>query len=115
MGCATFCCYLLVRLQEDEMEPSSDSTPAKGFVDKLPDGRCIHIDAQSGRCLNWEQRPKTCRVYNCNDDPLLQVVMRTGFNNIAELARASTRMMIPRECYRFIPDQQDQDSNKTTD
>lgn len=109
MGCATFCCRMLVRLQPDEMEPGDGITPAKGFVDKDADGYCIHIDRRSGRCNNWEKRAKTCREYECNSDFLLQVVLREGFINIAELARAAARAYIPKETYRYVPMLEDAD------
>lgn len=103
MGCATFCCRMLVRLQPDEMEPGDGVTPPKGFIDKDLEGYCIHFDQGSGRCNNWEKRPKICREYECNSDFMLQVVLREGFINIAELAKASVRVFIPKETYISIP------------
>ena len=103
MGCATFCCRMLVRLQPDEMEPDDGITIPKGFVDKDPEGYCIHFDRDSGICNNWEKRPKICREYECNSDFMLQVVLREGFVNIAELAKASVRIYIPKETYIYIP------------
>jgi uncharacterized protein len=103
MGCATFCCRMLVRLQPDEMEPGDGITPPKGFVDKDPEGYCVHIDRDSGRCNKWGKRSKTCREYHCNADFLLQVVLREGFVNIAELARAAARISIPKETYQYVP------------
>jgi len=103
MGCATFCCRKLVRLEPDEMEPSDGKTPAKGFVDKDPEGYCIHFDRDSGDCTNWEKRPRVCREYECNSDFLLQVVLREGFNNIATLARSAVNTYILKENYIKIP------------
>lgn len=103
MGCATFCCRMLVRLQPDEMEPGDGVVPPKGFVDKDLEGYCIHFDQDNGRCNNWENRPKICCEYECNSDFMLQVVLRKGFTNIAELARASVSIYIPKETYRYIP------------
>jgi hypothetical protein len=103
MGCAVFCCRMLVRLQPDEMEPSDGTTPAKGFVDKDPEGYCIYYNQESGLCDNWEKRPKVCREYECNSDFMLQVVLREGFTNIAELAKAASKAFIPKECYIKIP------------
>ncbi len=103
MGCATFCCRMLVRLQPDEMEPGDGITPPKGFVDKDPEGYCVHFDQDSGHCSNWQARPKICREYECNSDFMLQVVLREGFTNIAELAKAAVRVCIPREIYRYVP------------
>lgn len=103
MGCATFCCRMMVRLQPDEMEKGDSTTPAKGFVDKDPEGYCIHIDRKTGHCENWKNRPKVCREYECNSDFMLQVVIREGFKNIADLARKAINAYIPKESYRFVP------------
>lgn len=102
MGCATFCCRMLVRLQPEEMEECEGGIK-KGFVDKDPEGYCVHIDRKTGKCNNWENRPKVCREYECNSDFLLQVVIREGFINIAELAKASVNVLIPKESYIHIP------------
>jgi Fe-S-cluster containining protein len=102
---------MLVRLQENEMEPTDDGSPAKGYVDKDPEGYCVHIERDSGFCNNWEKRPKVCREYECNSDFMLQVVLREGFVNIAELAKASVRVFIPKETYRFVPTLDDADSD----
>ena len=34
LGCQTFCCRLLVRLEPDERAESKDGLPAPGFVDR---------------------------------------------------------------------------------
>lgn len=103
MGCATFCCRMMVRLQPDEMEKGDGITPPKGFVDKDPEGYCVHIDRETGRCNNWGKRPRVCREYECNSDFMLQVVLRNGFTNIAELARQAINAYIPKESYRYVP------------
>lgn len=103
LGCQTFCCRMLVRLQPDEMEHGDGSTPAKGFVDKDPEGYCIYFNRNNHLCKIWEKRPKVCRQYECNSDFMLQVALRHSFNNIAELARASVKAYIPKETYRFVP------------
>jgi len=103
MGCSTFCCRMLVRLQPDEMEPSDGTTPAKGFVDKDSEGYCIHFDRNNARCTNWEKRPKVCREYECNSDFLLQVVLRKGFKNIADLAKKAANIYIVKESYIKVP------------
>jgi Fe-S-cluster containining protein len=28
----------------------------------------VHFDRESGRCLVYENRPATCRVFDCRDD-----------------------------------------------
>ncbi len=103
MGCQTFCCRLLVRLKPEERVESHDGLPAKGFVDKDSQGLCVHMDQETWQCKNWQSRPLTCREYNCNDDFLLQVVLRDGFTNIADLARKATSAYIPKETYLSVP------------
>jgi len=90
MGCASFCCRLIVRLQADERDPGSPDHHAKHCLDKHPrDGLCVYFERESGRCSVWEQRPRTCREYECNSDPLLQVVLREGYSSMVRLAFAS--------------------------
>lgn len=101
MGCGTFCCYLLVRLDDDERPPPEAGLPAKGYVDKTSDGRCIHLDPQTGRCASWDQRPRICRSYVCNADPLLQTVLREGFVSLVQLTRR--HVDIPREQWIQVP------------
>lgn len=99
LGCRTFCCRLLVRLHPDERQEQGKNQPAKGFVDKETDGLCVHLDRVSFRCRIWNERPRVCRAYDCNDDFLLQVALREEFHNVADLLRASSRAYIPRETY----------------
>lgn len=108
MGCATFCCRLLVRLKEHEMEKSEGQTAAKGFVDKNEEGLCIHLNRETWGCNIWEKRPQICREYDCNSDFLLQVVLREGFTNIADIARKAAKAYIPKETYIKIPMQDEQ-------
>lgn len=103
MGCNTFCCRLLVPLKPHEREQPTDGQPAKGFVAKDPQGLCVHMDPGTWRCTIWERRPETCREYACNDDFKLQVVVREGFNGIANLARRATSAYIPRETFVKVP------------
>lgn len=105
LGCRTFCCRLLVRLDPDEREPSNNGLPPKGFVDKdLNDGLCIHLDRESYRCRIWARRPRVCREYHCNDDEMLQAALKLGeFRNIVELAKAATQMVLPRDSYVRVP------------
>ncbi len=87
MGCATFCCRLLVRLKPHERETAASGEVAKGFVDKDEQGLCVHLNRESWRCDIWAQRPEVCREYDCNQDVLLQVVLREGCRNIVDVAR----------------------------
>ncbi len=104
LGCSTFCCRLLVRLYEDERVPTTDGSTPKGFVDKAPDGLCIHLDRDTHRCSIWETRPRICREYDCNYDHLLQAAIRFGVKNIAQLSRDSLSLRIPPEECIKVPD-----------
>lgn len=103
LGCQSFCCRLLVRLKPHEMEPSIDGMAAKGYVDKAEDGYCVHIDRVKGICRRWQSRPEACREYTCNGDPNLQIVLRYGITNIAEVAKRAASEYINTETYIKIP------------
>ncbi len=103
LGCRTYCCRLLVKLKPHEMAESVDGMPAKGYVDKNSQGLCVHMDTETWLCKIWESRPETCREYTCNDDFMLQVAIREGFENIADLARKTTTAYIPKETYVKVP------------
>jgi len=97
LGCATFCCRLIVRLRDDE-RPSFDGA---GTIEKSEDGLCCYLDRDSYMCGIWEKRPQVCREYTCNDDDLLQIVLREGFKDLKTLALS--KLFIPRETYIKIP------------
>jgi Fe-S-cluster containining protein len=103
MGCDTFCCRLLVRLKAHEMEKTDGHRAAKGFVDKDETGICVHLNRETWGCDIWETRPETCREYDCNSDFLLQIVLREGFTNIADVAKKAATAYIPKESYITIP------------
>jgi len=104
MGCATFCCRLLVRLKPHEREEANGpGIVAKGFVDKDGEGLCVHLNRQTWACEIWEQRPEICREYDCNSDFMLQIVLREGFTNIADVAVKAAKAYIPKETYLKIP------------
>ena len=92
MGCATYCCRLLVRLDPDERETGPDGTEKKFIEKRESDGLCVHCDPETHRCDRWETRPRACREYNCNEDPLLQVVLRDGFTSLTDLVQADTNL-----------------------
>lgn len=97
MGCRTFCCRLLVRLQSHEREPGSP----KSCVDKSPDGLCLHLERATFRCAVWENAPAICRAYDCSTDPLLQIVLREGFTSLVQLV--TSRLNVPRDEWICIP------------
>lgn len=103
VGCQTYCCRLLVRLDEDEREAGDDAPHS--FVKKNADGYCENLDRETHFCRIWEQRPRVCRGYDCNSDFLLQVAVRNPFKNIAELAKLAATAYIPKEIYiQVMPD-----------
>ena len=101
LGCETFCCRLLVRLKPHEMEPTTDGSAPKGFVDKNEDGTCVHFDPITHKCLIWDARPETCRDFTCNNHPLLQVVLEQGFTSLVQIVTAKTDT--PPEDWTKIP------------
>ena len=103
LGCQTFCCRLLVRLDPDERIVCSDGATPKGFIEKSADGYCVNLDRGTHLCRIWAERSRTCRGYDCNSDFLLQVAVRNKFNNIAELAKMAATAYIPKETYIQIP------------
>lgn len=109
LGCGTFCCRLLVRLKPHEIVPPEDGQPAKSFVDKDEAGYCVHFDLDASLCRIWERRPEACREYDCNGDFLLQVALKEGFTDIADLAKKARTAFIPKECYVRVPLSEDQE------
>ncbi|NIR29200.1 MAG: hypothetical protein GWN84_07765 [Gammaproteobacteria bacterium] len=82
MGCATYCCRLIVRLTEEE----SKRFGGVRTLEKRPeDGYCVYFNACDCTCGIWESRPAVCREYDCNHDRLLQVVLRQGFTTLKNL------------------------------
>jgi len=88
LGCQTFCCRLLVRLTDDERRYGDGRLSPKNCLDKRPDGWCVHLEQHSERCSVWDDRPETCRAYDCTNDPRLQIVLRDGFHSLTALAFA---------------------------
>jgi len=103
IGCETYCCRLLIRLEPEEREPAKDGLPAPGFVEKADDGYCIHLDRESNLCAIWHSRPKVCREYSCNTDPLLQVALTEPYNSMVDLVKKAQLVLIPKESYVRIP------------
>ncbi|MDH5676193.1 MAG: YkgJ family cysteine cluster protein [Myxococcales bacterium] len=90
LGCASFCCRLLVQLDPGERDPGRPGAGDKHCLDKDPrSGLCVYFDEPSGRCSVWERRPRVCREYDCNSDPHLQRVLKEGFVSLTRLVLAS--------------------------
>lgn len=88
-GCATFCCRLIVRYGPED-EPVYDAEGRrKSCVDKdLETGLCVHLEPASFRCRIWDQRPRVCRDFDCNQSELLPIVLREGFVSLTQLVRS---------------------------
>lgn len=99
--CASFCCRLIVRLAPAERDPRRPDDAAKHCIDKDPeDGLCTYLDRDTGRCAIWADRPALCRAYDCNQDPLRQVVLRDGFTSLIELV---TSRPPPEQSWKQVP------------
>jgi len=104
LGCKSFCCRLLIRLEEherNEIDPETQRT--KGYVDKKESGICLHQDEQTGLCRNWENRPMVCREYDCNLDKLLQIVFKSSGKSISCWMKESVTVSISKEEEVFVP------------
>jgi hypothetical protein len=89
LGCSTFCCRLIVRLAPGEREPGAEGRSDKHCVDKdLKSGWCVHLEPTTHACKVWSGRPRVCREYDCNTDPLLQVVLEHGFVDLTTLVKS---------------------------
>lgn len=88
LGCETFCCRLVVRLEPGERDPGRPGVAGKSCVDKTPDGRCACMEPETQRCAVWAVRPHLCARYDCNQDPLLQVVLKDGYRSLTELVHS---------------------------
>ena len=103
LGCKTYCCRLLVRLDEAERGESKDGLPAPGFVEKAADGYCINFDRETYLCAIWQNRPRVCRDYSCNTDPLLQVALRYSYSSLVDLVKKAQSLFVARETFIRIP------------
>lgn len=91
LGCASFCCALIVRLRNGEVDPGQPHNTKKHCLDKDPvSGRCVYQHPGTGRCTVWARRPAACREYDCNPDPKLQIVLRDGFTSLMRLVLSET-------------------------
>jgi hypothetical protein len=57
-----------------------ESSKRKRCVDKdVKSGWCLHLDDTSYACKVWRRRPNVCREYDCDEAPLLQIMLEQGF------------------------------------
>lgn len=102
-GCQTYCCRLLIRLSENKMKPPNDGSTAKGFIDKDPDGYCIHFNREKFLCRIWHKRPDVCKNYGCNNDFLLQAAIKKEFSNIVDPVNIASSLKLEKNQYIQIP------------
>jgi Fe-S-cluster containining protein len=66
------CVSFRVPLAEDEVGkyPHDKSLAKKGIYTLVKDkhGNCIFFDEAARKCMNWEDRPRACREYDCRQD-----------------------------------------------
>ena len=104
MGCGTFCCKLLVRIEPEEARRIYPDQPDRRFMEKGPDGFCEFLDRDTCLCRIWEQRPDICRAYDCNSDELLQVAVNEGIHDLVALVKRAENAWIPPHHRVRIPD-----------
>lgn len=104
IGCKSFCCRLLVRLEEHERKEVDPATNRlKGYIDKNENGLCIYQDEHNGLCKNWDNRPQICRQYDCNSDSMLQVVIHSTENNLGAWVLESVNKPISKQQHIAVP------------
>ena len=104
LGCKSFCCRLLVRLEEherNEVDPTTNRL--KGYVDKKENGTCLYQNEKTGLCDNWENRPKICSEYDCNYDKLLQIVIKSNGEKISDWMKESVNVVSEEKDKKFVP------------
>jgi len=85
LGCGNLCCQLMVMLSMEDLEHGLEpQSSLSGLLKQDLDGYCHYLDRDSKRCTVWDKRPLACRLYNCNNDPKLQAVMRHGFESFTK-------------------------------
>jgi len=94
-------CWFVEEDERHEIDPSTNRV--KGYVDKKENGTCIHQNEENGSCLNWENRPKICREYDCNYDRLLQVVLKSSGKSISVWMKESVSVVIEEKDQQFVP------------
>lgn len=104
LGCGSFCCRLIVRLDPEERAAPEPGQVSKSCIDKNEEGYCVHFDRSTSYCDDWDARPRVCREYDCNADSLLQIVLRDGFVSLTRLVTASgPGPTAPKLCVPYLP------------
>ena len=71
--CKARCCSLHVSLSRQDLEDGLRWDIDDPYVlERGPDGYCCYL-GQGGACAVYENRPATCRTYDCRQDPRIWV------------------------------------------
>ena len=102
MGCHTLCCRLFVGLSFDDIDAGlQEQSPQSMLLKQEKDGFCTYLGRDDHRCTVWDRRPLACRMYDCNKDPKLQVMLREGYTSfgraieVAKTIDPADYIMIP--------------------
>jgi Fe-S-cluster containining protein len=96
--CKGVCCYMDHPLQlEDIVEGVVKWDHEKPYwIRHHADGRCVHVDG-GGRCDVFEQRPKVCRTYTCEDDARVWIDFAGRVPNTASIEKIFAKPAAKRE------------------
>lgn len=50
------CCNIEIQLEQNGIQ----------FFNPYPFYTCVHLDLDTGKCKNYENRPEECKKYQCN-------------------------------------------------
>ena len=68
--CHAKCCSFVFALTKEEAELGAiqynDKRPF--FIDHAEDGYCVHLDRETRKCKEYDNRPLRCRRYDCRND-----------------------------------------------
>jgi Fe-S-cluster containining protein len=91
-GTCTACCvskeWAAVPLSAEEAERFADCahySAGTWLLDRKPDGSCVKLI--EGKCSVYQQRPRTCRLFDCRWAALIEAICRFGVAD--ELARSA--------------------------
>ncbi len=102
LGCDNLCCRLMVGLTPADLEAGLEpQSPLSGLLKQDIDGRCHYLDRENWRCTIWDKRPLPCRLYDCNQDPKLQVVLKEGFTSFTRAIALAKE--IPEDEWTAVP------------
>ncbi len=73
--CQAKCCSFIFALTHEEVEKDviAWNKDKPYFIARDEDGFCPHLDRQTRRCKEWDNRPLRCRRYDCRDDNIIEI------------------------------------------